>query len=148
MRKIPPLIHFFCLIVAVLVLTSPLMAQEEPAIACAASDFTGKWKNIRHEKKNLVMLEVVDNCIKPDIGAGVRVRAFELCLPRPCSWGWADQVIERDGTLQAAFQTFSAARRITATRQGARLEVSVETDFISEGRDDIRVRHILVLSNE
>ena len=120
--------------------TEPVQAQ-----SCAPSEFSGNWKNVRGEAHILASLEVVDTCDEKSSFGPVKVRAKELCHPRDCSWGWAAAFIRGDH-LFAEFKTFIAVRRVTASKQGRRLKVIVETYYITESREDLKATHLLVRS--
>lgn len=122
-----------------------LHAEDVHAEECTPSEFSGNWQNVRGEKNILSALEVVDTCDADGPFGAVRTRAKELCHPRDCSWGWVRAEIEGN-QLFAEFNTFIAKRRIVAVPQGLKLRVVVETDYITESREDTRVEHLLVRS--
>lgn len=125
-----------------------LLVDFQPVYAenCEPSEFSGNWQNVRSEKNILSALEVVDTCNADDPFGAVKVRAKELCHPRDCSWGWTKATIEGN-QLFAEFKTFIATRRIVVAKQGLRLKVLVETDYITESREDTKESYLLVRAN-
>lgn len=130
-----------------LIATFMMFSHPEPAQAqsCAPSEFSGNWKNVRGETHILASLEVVDTCDEKSRFGAVKIRAKELCHPRDCSWGWTKAFINGE-RLFAEFKTFIAVRRVTVSKQGLRLRVIVETDYITESREDLKATHLLVRS--
>lgn len=113
---------------------------------CAARDFDGSWKNIREETKTLAALDIRGTCDSENPHGAIAIRALETCRPRKCTWGWVGGRIDAEGVLVANFQTFTAKRRIMVLKQGLRLRVLVETDYISDQRESTRESYILVRS--
>lgn len=131
--------------IAVMFLLPLFSTSGASAGECGPSPFAGVWQNVRSEVKMLSLLEVEDTCDLDGPYGPLRVRAFEVCHPRPCSWGWTSGFMIGEKELAAEFKTFIAVRRIFALRQGLRLRVVVETDYITETREDTKETHILVL---
>lgn len=136
------------LILLLALLALPMEVENVMAQSCPRSGFSGIWKNIRSEIKILASLEVVDTCNQDGPYGPTKVRALEVCHPRHCSWGWTRGKKTNANELTAVFQTFTAKRRVKALRQGSRLRVSIETDYISSDRKDTRAQYILILSRK
>lgn len=113
---------------------------------CPALGFDGSWKNIREEAKTLAALDIRGSCDGTNPNGALAIRALEACSPRNCTWGWVGGRLDSDGILVATFRTFTATRRITALKQGLRLRVVVETDYVISERESTRESFILVRS--
>lgn len=135
--------HGLLLLIGIVMMTGN--SQPAQAQTCAASEYAGNWQNVRSETNMLSALEVVDTCDQTSAFGALKIRAEEVCNPRHCSWGWTAAIIHND-QLFAEFKTFIATRRISAVRQGLRLRVLVETDYITETREDTKISYIMVRS--
>lgn len=129
----------YYLILAALILAAFSFGSPVNAETCEIHELEGSWVNVRAEKKTLHSIDVKTVCEQNSDITKLKIRAFEKCHPRDCSWGWSELVDLGQGELVAVFKTFIAVRRLELSTIGNRLRVSVVTDFINTAREGTTV---------
>lgn len=86
---------------------------------------TGSWRAKDPELKQLHRIEVEARC-QGDAKA-FRVRAFTLCYPRDCKWGWTEGV-RIGNSLVVDFMGFFGKRSIRLSAMGERMSAEVHAD--------------------
>lgn len=112
---------------------------------CTPHRYSGKWENVRQETKTISRLEIIDQCESDAPYGRIKIRGFETCYPRDCSWGWTGGLTAQEAgaqALSATFKTFIAERHVMLSSIGNRLRVVVEIDYFNPERENRRMAHV------
>lgn len=104
--------------------------------SCERPNLAKEWVFPDAELHQLSRLEIHYNCGKKPIRhydplthALWLVKAHMRCPRIECSWGRAQGVSDKDGSLRAKYSTFSAIRQLIIKDQGSLLEVDVVIEY-------------------
>ncbi|MEM8840078.1 MAG: hypothetical protein AAGE89_18510 [Pseudomonadota bacterium] len=120
-----------------------VVPEDADAQNCPALAQEGHWENVRQETNVLSRIEIVRDCEAGEEGP-VRIRAFEKCHPRDCSWGWVTAGVDDRGRLIAKFATFTADRYLIVEPMNLRMRVDLALDFRDDEKKDTFSSFVLV----
>lgn len=96
---------------------------------------SGSWRAKDPELKHLHRIEVESRCHGEAIA--YRIRAFTLCYPRDCKWGWTEGV-RIGNSLVVDFMGFFGKRSIRLSAMGERMSAEVHSDpYDPEAADEV-----------